>query len=53
MKYQFQVDNRPAAPVRSNWDDAAYDAIRAGYASMIRSGVRLQEQASIERIKDE
>lgn len=32
MKFQFQIDNRPAAPVREKWEDAARDAIQAGYA---------------------
>lgn len=32
MKYQFQIDNRPAGPIRDEWVDAARDAVQAGYA---------------------
>lgn len=32
MRYQFQIDNRPAAPIRKTWEQAAQDAVSAGYA---------------------
>jgi hypothetical protein len=33
MRYQFQIDGRPAAPLRSKWEDAAWDAVEAGYGT--------------------
>lgn len=56
MKYQFQVDFRPAAPVRKTWEQAAQDAVNAGYATWQSSdSVRLasNEGASIERLEDD
>ena len=55
MKYQFQIDYRPAAPVRKNWRDAAWDAVNAGHASwdnMNYSVCMGTEGGSIERIED-
>lgn len=54
MKYQFQVDNRRAGPIRSTWRDAAQDAVNNGYATWVRDGIRLDDSqgASIERIED-
>lgn len=31
-RYQFQIDGRPAAPVRDDWHSAARDAVAAGCA---------------------
>ena len=33
MWYQFQIDNRAAAPLRDNWTDAAQDCVSAGFGS--------------------
>ena len=56
MKYQFQVDFRPASPVRKSWTDAAWDAVNAGYATWneINYSVHMDTNAggSIERIDD-
>lgn len=55
MKYQFQIDNRPAGPKRSKWREAAKDAVGAGYASWSwrdPDAVVLNEQATIERIEE-
>lgn len=34
-RWQFQVDKRPAGPVRETWHAAAVDAVQAGYAIWI------------------
>ena len=54
MSYQFQIDNRPAAPVRVSWTTAAQDAVSAGYAQWCPEGVMLDttQGASIERIEE-
>jgi hypothetical protein len=31
--FQFQIDGRPAGPVRRSWEGAAQDAIFAGFAA--------------------
>ena len=31
-RFQFQIDSRPAGPVRENWEEAAQDAVSAGFA---------------------
>lgn len=54
MKYQFQIDSRPAGPVRKLWADAAEDAIGAGYgvwAGTTRTACKLDDQASIARVE--
>ena len=33
MRFQFQVDGRPARPARKEWHEAAEDAVNAGFAS--------------------
>lgn len=37
-RYVFTVDGRAAGPVRDSWDDAAQDAVNAGYALRGRHG---------------
>jgi hypothetical protein len=32
-RFQFQIDGRPAGPVRQSWEDAARDAVSAGFAA--------------------
>jgi hypothetical protein len=32
-RFQFQIDDRPAGPVRQSWEEAAQDAIFAGFAA--------------------
>jgi hypothetical protein len=55
MKYQFQVDNRPAGPVHKDWGLAAQDAVDAGLATWAEVGekVRLDstQGASIARVE--
>ena len=52
-RYQFQVDGRPAAPVRNNWKDAAHDAINSGMAVWVtyEDSIKLMDNlgATIER----
>lgn len=51
MAWQFQVDGRPAAPVRVHWVTAAQDAVSAGYA--VWSGhnqIKTDEQAAVVHI---
>jgi hypothetical protein len=51
MKYQFQVDNRPAAPARDKWEDAAQDAVSDGYAVWVGgTSIKTVNGASIARI---
>ena len=53
MKYLFTIDNRPAAPIRKTWEQAAQDAVNAGYATWTNSNeIRLDstQGAAIERI---
>lgn len=53
MRYQFQVDHRPAGPVRDRWEDAAGDAIIDGYARWLTPvSIAIDPQASIARIPD-
>jgi len=54
MKYRLLIDNRPAAPIRDEWDDVIRDAERLGVGTrMFQRGVKLASWtgASIERIK--
>ena len=37
-RYQFQLDNRPAGPIRPTWKDAARDAVNDGYAVWTQGG---------------
>lgn len=53
MRYQFQIDNRAAGPIRRDWDTAAQDAVAMGYGTWIEDGVKLDDQASILRIKSD
>lgn len=57
MKYQFQIDGRAFNnPVRDTWEEAADDAVCAGYAT--RNGgingddITLTAQGEIARIPD-
>lgn len=53
MKYQFQIDNRPAGPIRSKAQDAIRDAVQEGYATWIAGeGAVMDQQASIARIEE-
>jgi hypothetical protein len=53
MRYQFQVDGRGAAPVRSDWSLAAQDAVAQGYATWTGSlQVSMDDQGHIERIPE-
>ena len=54
MHYQFQIDNRPAGPIRKTWLEAATDAVTDGYAFFMddrRVSVKLDAQAKIARIE--
>ena len=55
MKYQFCVDNRPAAPVRKDWGIAAQDAVDSGLAVWITVGEKVSldstQGASIARVE--
>ena len=53
VRYQFQVDGRGfGAPIRDKWEDAAQDAVNAGYASWSRDrrAIRVGDQAAVARI---
>ena len=54
-QYQFQVDGRPAGPLRKDWGDAAQDAVDADLATWAEVGekVRLDstQGASIARVE--
>lgn len=53
MRYQFQIDNRPAGQIRKRWEDAAQDAVSNGYGVWVDDDeVRLAPDASIERIEE-
>ncbi len=41
MMYRFEICNHPAADLRTNWDDAAQDAVSLGYGTWVDGGVRL------------
>ena len=45
-RYQFQVDNRPAGPVRTTWRDAVQDAVNDGYAVWVRGGTAARFEAT-------
>lgn len=50
MKYRFEVDGRAfGSPLRDTWDEAARDAVAAGYAVHVVDGIKLQEGATIAR----
>lgn len=52
LVYQFHIDNRPAGPIREEWNDAASDAVESGYGIWDeKSSVILDtnQGASIER----
>lgn len=53
MKYQFRVDGRPAAPIRKTWQEAAQDAVNAGYAIWGRgnSKIHLSDTAGAEIVR--
>jgi len=56
MKYQFQIDGRGFdAPIRKRWEDAAQDAVSAGYATWRGSSIILDtnQGAEIARIEDD
>lgn len=48
--YQFQVDGRPAGPLRLKWAHAAEDAVKAGYGTWKRrwQSVALSDNAGAE-----
>lgn len=54
MKYCFTLDGRKAMPERDTWEDAAKDAVSAGYASWKKDGKTLMldtsQGAAIEEI---
>ena len=53
MMYQFFVDGRAAGPMRRIWEEAAWDAVNAGYAIWIDHGeikIDTNMGASIERV---
>lgn len=53
LKFQFQLDYRPAAPLRDTWLQAAYDAHEAGYAEWVYNGGKMPcsaKRATIERL---
>ncbi len=57
MKYQFQIDGRAfGAPIRDKWEDAAQDAVSAGYGFWVQDNdiVKLDTNngATILRIRD-
>lgn len=48
MRYQFQLGNQPAAPMRETISEAAMDAIDAGFAGADRQGrIVLHDEADI------
>jgi hypothetical protein len=52
MQYQFCIDGRPAAQLRTLWVNAAHDAVSAGYAIWVSNDeIRLNDTqgATIER----
>jgi hypothetical protein len=54
--FQFQVDCRPAGPIRLKWKHAAQDAVDAGYGSwkgLGRTAVKLDstQGAAVARIE--
>jgi len=52
LMFQFRLDNRAAGPIRSTWEDAAHDAVHAGYGVWVDpDSVNLDETqgATIER----
>jgi len=50
MYWQFQVDGRPAGPVRDSWQQAAQDAVNDGYATWYKGGIAHDSQAAIVKI---
>lgn len=55
MPYQFRVDGRRSGPVRQWWEDAAQDAVNAGYGTWKRGGraVSLSDSAGAEIVRIE
>lgn len=53
MLYQLLIDGREAAPVRSTWEQAAWDAVHAGYGLWVGGKkpyqMKLDPQAEIAR----
>lgn len=53
MRFQFQIDNRPAGPVHKEWALAAQDAVAQGYAVWIdERAIQMDSQGGIDRIAE-
>lgn len=55
-RWQFQIDGRPAGPIRNCWMDAAQDAVNDGYAewtSRSKSTIRKDRQCEIAHLSNE
>lgn len=50
MYWQFQIDGRPAGPIRGSWEQAAQDAVNDGYAIWYKGGIAHDDQAAIVRV---
>ena len=49
IKYQFNIDGQPSAPVRDTWDKAIQDAINAGMCAYYGGGdTDMSEGATID-----
>lgn len=51
-RYRFEVDNRAVGPMRNSFEEAASDAVDAGWArpqGRGGGGIRLKRHATIER----